>query len=93
MGSSSYDEFQSFLVFQISPGLTIIYRPLVCLSMKSLTFSRRSLSKGFTASRFSATITLYYTRNAAFGVVYSAFFWQAWEMFCLRRKVFLSRLF
>jgi hypothetical protein len=52
-----------------------------------------SLAKGFTASRFSATITLYYTRIAAFGVVYSAFFWQAWKTFCLRRKVFLSRFF
>jgi len=52
-----------------------------------------SLSKGFTASQFSATITLYYTSNAAFGVVYAAFFWQAWKTFCLRRNVSLSRFF
>jgi len=85
--TSSYDGFQRFLVFQTSPGGTIISLPCAFVCEVTHLFPG-AYPKGFTASQFSATITLYYTRNAAFGVVYSAFIWQVWETFCPRRKGF-----
>lgn len=48
---------------------------------------------GFTAPGFRATITLYNTRNAAYGVVYFVFSGQALRTRCRRLNDFLSYIF
>ena len=62
----------------------------ICLVRSSPSNGKYFPARGFTAPGFRATITLYNTRNAAYGAVCLVFSGQALKTRCRRLKIFLS---
>lgn len=62
----------------------------ICLVRSSPSNGKYFPARGFTAPGFRATITLYNTRNAAYGVVRFVFSGQALKTRCRRLNNFLS---